>query len=108
MSDKAPTPLVPSWNLTPQQDEIACDLASSDIMESETYHVQRKHGVKLDQAVKITEENRDRQQKEIHRVSDIVAQQLDEFRHEYPTHEENKAQSLRVVVPGSRAFEKEK
>lgn len=101
MRDKGPTCLL---NPNPLQNQIACDWHHQS--ENVTYHVQREHGVNLDQAVKIAEENRDRQQKEIHRVSDIVAQQLDKLRREHPTHEKNKAQCLRILVPGSRAFEK--
>lgn len=56
--------------------------------------------------MKITKKNRDWQQKKVHRVSNVMAQQLDEFRDKHPAHQKYKAQVLRIVIPRLGASEK--
>ena len=56
-------------------------------LEWGTYHVQCKHSVKFDQAVKPAKENRHREQGNVRGISNVVAEVLDEFAHKHPYEE---------------------
>ncbi len=57
--------------------------------------------------MQITEEDRYREEEEINRMSDVVAQQFDEFAQEHPAEEQGESDGLVRAVPVARRLKKE-
>jgi hypothetical protein len=71
---------------------------------SATYHIEGENSVHLDDAMEITEQNRDRQQEKIDRITNVVSQQFNELADEHPDQQRLHRQPVRVSIPRLRSL----
>lgn len=69
-----------------------------------TYHIESENGVNLDSTVEVAEQNRHGQKEDVHRIANVVSQELDELADEHPHPKRLHGQHVRLPIPWLGGF----